>query len=559
MHSQRLIATLLLLWTLGGCAATRTADDTGWRQRPHAAPSLRLPPLTSTACPGGVSPRSRDAFTLALPGTVNPLHAPLPRSEAERHLFNSCYETLVRIDCEGLVEPGLAQHWQAYDRGRRWVFTLRDDARFWNGRPLDAAHVVESWKRAEEICRQAGEPTPFLRFSPHGGALQVLGPRELAIHLHTPDDLFPALLAHPALAVTGEIDDLGWPAGSGPLRPRVEQRDGLLVLAPTLHHPEAPAWASLEVLLSGHDDPGDDPGDALSAGADVLITRQRSAVDHYAVRTDLVIEPLPWDRSYYLVVPTEETGASARDRRRWTSGWEPLELAREVCRQEAEPSAFFPFEPLLGTCPVLPPAVRMLDRPPLGDRSILASRETDLILWPDSDPDAGLLAERIAELAARPLGAGPLRPGSGPLTRPPQPQPGVAPEAVAVPAPLLTAHVQSARGGAFVLPWPHRWASPCDELARLLTLADWLAEAGFEPGPHTRAVPEGATPAWHIDDHEPPRALAVARRLERSRTVQPMLRTRAVLVRHPMIAGLSCNHDGSVRLWTGGWLEESPR
>lgn len=552
MLSHRLAAATLFVCLFGGCGGHRADRAAGWRERLHTAPHLRLPSLTETICPGSELPGSAARFTLALPGAVNPQHAPLPRTEAERHIFGSCYETLVRIDCEGRLEAGLARTWQAHDAGRTWVFQLREDARFWDGSPLGAVHVIASWRQAEQWCRLAGEPSPFLRFQPGGRGLEPLGPREVAIHLHTPDEFFPWLLAHPALSVAGAVDDLGWPAGSGPLQPLGPPADGYLELAAVPHHPDAPVWSRLGIMLTDTID----ERDALDLGADVLVTRYRDVAAYFAARPALQTEYLPWDRSYYLVVPTEETGASPRDRRRWTSGWDAVELAREVSPQIAEPAEFFPLEPMHRPCPVLPPLVPVRDIPSLTGRSVLASRDTDVIIWPASDPVAGRLADRLAALAARPLGPGPSRPGTGPLTRPPAPQPGVAPEVLAVPEAELPDHIQAASSGAVVLPWPHRWALPCDELGRMLSLADWLVAAGLEPGPAVRAVPPGATPARPIDDHEPPFAMAVARRLERNQAVMPMLRTRAALVRKPALVGLRCDHAGSLRLWTGGWRDD---
>ncbi len=544
--------TIWALLVLSGCAGTGTPRDETWRDRAHPSPVLDLPVLTTAPCPGQEQPRASASFTMALPGGVEPARAPLARTEAERHLFRNLYETLVRIDCAGRIEPGLAQSWQAYDGGRRWVLRLRDNARFWDGTPLGAIHVLDAWRRVEALCEQFGEPTPFLRFQPRGASLQILGPRELAIDLPTPDDLLPWLLAHPHLAVVGGGDDLGWPTGSGPLRPLNPGASPRLVLVPAPGHPLAPIWRDLTILLGADQD----PRELLDAGAAALVTREREVVAYYRGRPGTSVDPLPWDRSYFLVVPTEPTGVADRDRRRWTAGWDPLELAREVSRQEAEPAPFFAFEPMRGACPVLPPVVPARGSPSLAGRTVQASRDTDLVLWPRSDPDAGRLAERLAALAARPLGPGPERPGTGPLTRPPAPAPGIAPEALAVADDELAAHIHAARAGAVVLPWPHRWPLPCEDLASLLAYGDWLVEAGLESELAIRAIPPGATPAQPFDDLAPTQAEAVARRLERSQAVQPLLRTRAVLIRHPWLAGLACDHDGALRLWTGGWRQD---
>lgn len=535
----------------GGRAPAPAATSPDASPRDPASPYLPslppLPPLSDAPCPGGgPSARGTAGFTLAVPGTVDPAGAPLPATEAERHVFAACYETLVRIGCDGRLEPWLAERWDAFDGGRRWVFHLRPDARFWDGTPLGAVHVVEAWRRAETLCRQRGEPSPFVRFDPRGSALQVVAARSLAIRLEAPADELPWLLAHPALAITGDPDGRGWLAGSGPLQP-LPGPGAALALVPASSHPRAPSWPQIELLLG---DDLADPRDLLDRGAHALVTRQQDVVAYFRGLPRARVEPLPWDRTYYLVVPTEAAGHAVEDRRRWASGWEPLELAREVVQQVAAPTGFFPLEPRLNPCPVLPPPVPVLERPSLAGRGVVASRDADLIVWPANDPDAGRLAGRLAAVAARPLRPGTETVARGPLTPPPPPLPGTAPEAVAVPAAELVSHVQAARAGALVVPWPQRWALPCDDVARLLSLADWLVAAALEPGPDIRGVPPGATAARPLDDAEPAPALAAARRLERLQAVQPLLRTRATLVRVPELDGLTCDHDGTLRLWT---------
>jgi hypothetical protein len=532
-----------------GCAGT-AGDPAAWRTRPHDPGPLDLPArAVDPGCPRTPAPGDAAPWTLALPGAVDPVDAPLPVTEAERHVFRALYETLLRVDCAGQLQPALAESWQAYDDGRFWVLRLRAGAVFWDGTPVTPAAIMAAWRRAELLCRLRGEASPFLLFEP-GEALSELGPRELGIRLATPSDTLPLSLTHPALAITGGAGPHGWPLGSGPCRPASAPGQGRLALLPWSEHPAAPPWSRLDLLL---DDPRD-PRELLDVGADALVTRRRSVSDYYAGRRGTAQRALPWDRWYYLVTPTEETGADPRDRRRWTSGWDRRELAREVSAQDAEPADFFAFEPHGGACAVLPPPVPQLPpAPALDAQRVRTARDADLVVWPDDDPDAGRLAERLAVLAARPLRPGPDRPSRGPLTPPTPPGPGDAPEAAAVPARDLTAHVQSARAGAVLLPWQRRLPTPCDELARLLSLARWLQDAGLRSGASTEIVPPGARAADPMDTAAPTQTLAVARRLENSNTVQPLIRSRAHLIHHPDLVGLRWDHDGALLLWTGGW------
>ncbi|HOX25108.1 MAG TPA: ABC transporter substrate-binding protein [Candidatus Krumholzibacteria bacterium] len=535
-------ATILLV---AGCSGGPPVRSDLWRDQPYDPGSLDLPSAAASECPDRSRSRTATGFRLALPGEIDPAAAPLPRTEAERHVFHNLYETLVRIDCEGRLRVGLAATWQAYDGGRVWTFTLRDDARFWDGTPLGAIDVIASWRRAQDLCERRGEPSPFLLFDPRGPGLAPAGARELVIRLDVASDELPLALVHPALAVVGGPGGRGWLLGSGPCRPDSTTGGGALVLVPTPGHPDAPPWRRVEVLTDG----GRDPREYLDIGADALVTREREVVAYYAGRRATRVEPLPWDRWYYLVAPA---GPDA-DRLRWTAGWDRLELAREVVAQDAAPADFFPWEPAEGSCPAIPPPVAALGAPALPDADVRASRDADLVLWPGDDADAGRLAERLAAIAARPIGADPNVVSRGPLARPFPPGPGVAAEALAVPERDLTAHLQAARAGAVILPWPRRLPTPCGELARLLSLAEWLREAGLEPGPDTGKIPPGATAARPLDAAEPVRTLAIARRLERDRTVQPLIRTRAHLIHAPDLAGFGASFDGALELWSAGW------
>lgn len=66
----------------------------------------------------------------------------LPEIQVIRDLF----EGLTNQTEQGEIVPGVASHWQSNDN-RTWIFTLRDDARWSDGRPLTAQDFVYSWQR----------------------------------------------------------------------------------------------------------------------------------------------------------------------------------------------------------------------------------------------------------------------------------------------------------------------------------------------------------------------------------------------------------------------------
>src|SRR5256885_1218657 len=137
----------------------------------------------------------RDEVAVPLADPIEATHAPLPRNDAERFVFAELYETLIRVDCAGRVLPGLAQSWEA--SGDRWTFTLRDDARFWDGAPVTARDVLASWRARDSAFAQSAT---------------VVSDRTIAVR---PPVAPVQPLADPALAVTKRAPGGDWPIGTG--------------------------------------------------------------------------------------------------------------------------------------------------------------------------------------------------------------------------------------------------------------------------------------------------------------------------------------------------------
>ena len=198
-------------------------------------------------------------FVFALMDSVRPRLAPVPRNRAERLVFAQLYETLVRVDCEGALSPGLAAHWSCGADSTVWVFTLREGAHTWDGERLTAVDVWRSWQENRAAPVDDGA-SPWNWFDPRTGSVSVLDARRLAVRLPEPQRMFPLLLAHPATAVAVRRPGWVWPLGSGPCR--LTQTDGAprpgLTCRPNPDHPRAPVWERLVFRVT----PGRDPARA---------------------------------------------------------------------------------------------------------------------------------------------------------------------------------------------------------------------------------------------------------------------------------------------------------
>jgi hypothetical protein len=229
--------------------------------------------------------------TIALPHRIDPSNAPGPTNDGERLLFRQLYETLIRVDCIGRVEPGLAASWRLDADGRTWMVTLRNDAFFSDGTPVRSSDVRTSWTRGigdelrQDVSRLVQSVVP-------------VGDRDLAITLHHRRLDVPMPLAHVDLAVTRSVAGSPWPLGTRGARIETDPgppRATAAVSALTLTRDTLP---SIRFLVA----PGD-PRDLLDQGVDLLLTRDPLALDYAATLPQFQSVPLAWQRLHVLFAP----------------------------------------------------------------------------------------------------------------------------------------------------------------------------------------------------------------------------------------------------------------
>ncbi|HEU4699661.1 MAG TPA: hypothetical protein VFS40_10800 [Gemmatimonadales bacterium] len=240
--------------------------------------------------------------------------------------------------------------------------------------------------------------------------------------------------------------------------------------------------------------PGADPRDALDAApgallhraADVLVTRDPATLAYARRRRELVVVPLPWDRTYVLAAvggAAEPPDRAAALRRA---------LARDAVRSAArgaEPPFWWE-----GDASCLAAAA------PGGD---LTAPRTHRIVYPADDATAGELAERIVALAASTDRPGWL------------PAPVGAPVPTARAAPLdstaLTRALAAGNEAGYVLPLPRLRPASCAALPRLpagatlVPLVDTRAHAVVRRGVAPFAVDGDGTLRFFPDSSLSPR------------------------------------------------------
>ncbi|WFO14427.1 peptide ABC transporter substrate-binding protein [Edwardsiella ictaluri] len=139
------------------------------------------------------------------PVSLDPVAAVgLPEAQVLRDLF----EGLVNQGEDGSIQPGVAYAWQSKDQ-QRYVFHLRDTARWSNGDPVTAYDFVYSWRRLVDPKTHS----PFAWFAETAGianaaeivsgklppdrlGVTALDAHTLVVQLNFPLSYFPQLCAH---------------------------------------------------------------------------------------------------------------------------------------------------------------------------------------------------------------------------------------------------------------------------------------------------------------------------------------------------------------------------
>jgi hypothetical protein len=204
-----------------------------------------------------------------------PRRAPPPRTGSDWFEWAHSYDTLFRLDCDGVPRPALATASQRTADGRAWIVTLGDST----------PDVVAAWT-----------PLPTRLVSAGVESIQREGEHELRFTLSRPNDSLLAVLSEPVLGLRRRTVD--------------------------------PDQVALPVLRT-HLPPGD-LRDAIDVGSDIVVTADPGTLDYARRQPELAVVPLPWSEVYLLL--SVQPFAGAADPRFREA------LARDVVRADARPA-----------------------------------------------------------------------------------------------------------------------------------------------------------------------------------------------------------------------------
>jgi peptide/nickel transport system substrate-binding protein len=155
---------------------------------------------------------------------------------------------LVQLDAKLQTQPDLAARWENPDP-RNWIFHLRSDAKFHDGRPVTAADVVFTYKTILDPALNARFRSLYTPIDD----IVAEGDHVVRIRLKEP---YAPLLSYldlgivPKHAVEGGRDLNANPLGSGPFKfVRWDRGSKIVLEANAAHHGGKPSRAGIEVIV----------------------------------------------------------------------------------------------------------------------------------------------------------------------------------------------------------------------------------------------------------------------------------------------------------------------
>jgi hypothetical protein len=341
-----------------------------------------VPPAEADECVLIPQPSERvDTLRIALQQEVRPPDHPGASTVGERVVYHHLYEALIRADCEGGLFPALAEEWNSEDGGRRWRFRLAADARLWDGSIVSADRVVASWTSLNARHRGIEPNTVYIPDS-----------RELVVPLKRRHQTIPLVFASLDLAVIGDFEVDGWPAGTGPYRMAALDSNTRMLLTEAQTGGDSRRPPIRLELVSGQD-----LRDVIDEGYDLLVTDDVRVLDYARAQPQYLVVPLQWDRTHVVLSPrrVRSPGVEPGDAQRHLPRPMLEEMARDVVRSEARASEPPYWWSELGSC----------DAADFGQLESRASRRgepggTQRIVYRTDDPVARDLAERLVALGA---------------------------------------------------------------------------------------------------------------------------------------------------------------
>jgi peptide/nickel transport system substrate-binding protein/oligopeptide transport system substrate-binding protein len=257
---------------------------------------------------------------------------------SEAQLYTALYEGLFTYHPFTMKPvPGAAEKWEISEDKKTWTFTIRSNARYWNGDPLRAEDFRAGWLSLLDPRRESPYSSLFdviagardyrmgREKDPAKVGIEVSGERTLIVRLATPASFFPAMLCHHSFSPVHpsmlEKEDWSRPVSNGPFY-ILEGQSDRLILAKNDEYWDA-SQVKLSQIVIRYPEDGDEASALWNSGEarwisgdvnlDALTDRSGIQVNamfathYYFIRS----AQKPWDdyrlrRALSLVLPWEE-------------------------------------------------------------------------------------------------------------------------------------------------------------------------------------------------------------------------------------------------------------
>jgi peptide/nickel transport system substrate-binding protein len=111
-----------------------------------AKPAEQKPAAAAPASQPAGKPQTGGTLRIGLSSEINTLDPHLSTSSLDRQIYQSVYDTLVRLDKDLNIAPGLAKSWEQSDP-KTVVFKLQSGVTYHDGEPFNAASVKANVER----------------------------------------------------------------------------------------------------------------------------------------------------------------------------------------------------------------------------------------------------------------------------------------------------------------------------------------------------------------------------------------------------------------------------
>ncbi|RIY32753.1 hypothetical protein CKF54_04270 [Psittacicella hinzii] len=105
--------------------------------------------------PAGTKLAPEQSLRLAFPSSPDTLDPNMLKYGADFKTLRPVFDTLTRLNNQGKYVPVAAQSWSVSEDGLTWIFKLRPEAKWWDGKPVTASDFVYSWQRLTDRATAA--------------------------------------------------------------------------------------------------------------------------------------------------------------------------------------------------------------------------------------------------------------------------------------------------------------------------------------------------------------------------------------------------------------------